>query len=373
MPPAPEDGDALARFVERLMGAASLIQRAVDVEEGVTPRDRIADLGGRSALYRYRSARRTPRRPPLLVVYAMVNRPEVLDLQPECSLIGSLLERGVDVYLIDWGDPDAADRDLPLAEFALHRIDRAVEAISRALQRNAIDMLGVCQGGTFALCYAALRPRKVRRLITTVTPVDFQTEADDLSRLVRHVDVGRVVDVLGNVPGALLNAVFVALRPFRLGMRKYLDFVEHFDSAAGGADFVRMERWILDSPAQPGLAFRTFVQECYQRNALVRGTLRLDGRIVELRAIKAPVLNIYARNDHLVPPPASQALTRVLGADRVETLEIPGGHIGIYVGAAARRLLPEAIAGWLARPARAKKYPSGSSGRRVAEGQGEDD
>ena len=108
-----------------------------------------------------------------------------------------------------------------------------------------------------------------------------------------------------------------------------------------------MERWIADSPDQAGRAFREFVGDLFQRNALVRGELVLDGQIVDLGAIRCPVFNVYARNDHLVPASASRPLADHVASCDYSELEFDGGHIGIYVSRSAQQKVPPAIAGWL--------------------------
>ena len=177
------------------------------------------------------------------------------------------------------------------------------------------------------MCYTALHQHKVNNLITTVTPVDFHTKNDLLSHLVRHIDIDATVDALGNIPGELLNWSFLTLKPFRL----------------------RMEKWIFDSPAQAGEAYREFITQFYQQNLLVKSAVAIGGRTVNLEEITVPILNIYARDDHLVPPDASKALQGCVGSTDYTELEFPGGHIGIYVSARAREMLPPAIADWLAK------------------------
>jgi polyhydroxyalkanoate synthase len=285
-------------------------------------------------LWRYRSLALPCGSPPLLIVYALVNRPTVLDLEPERSLIRGLLQAGLDVYLLEWGDPARADRDTTLADYVCRRLDRAVRRIRT--EHDALDLLGVCQGGTLALCYAALQPALLRRLVTMVTPVDFHTPENLLAKWARALDVERLVATTGNVPGELLNATFLALQPFRLGLAKYVALADLADDPAALASFLRMERWIFDSPDQAGAAFRQFVGEFYQRNALVAGTLELDGRRVDLRAITLPVLNVYATRDHLVPPSATRPLGRLVGSRAYTERAVPAGHIGIYVSRAAR-------------------------------------
>jgi len=268
-------------------------------------------------------------------------------LMPETSLLGDLVSRGIDLYLVDWGYPDDADCGRGLEDYVDGDLDACVEHIRRTRQVDRVDLLGICQGGTLALCYTALNPAKVARLVTTVTPVDFQTPTDLLSHLVRQVDVDALVTAYGNVPGDFLNAIFLAQKPLQLSVQKYVDFVANADKDAASELFLAMEKWIFDSPALAGEAFRQFAKGCYQQNGLVNGSLRIGERRVELARVKQRVLNIYARDDHLVPPAASKALRTIIGSGDYKEVEIPGGHIGIYVSPRARALLVSCVADWL--------------------------
>src|SRR5947209_17357043 len=40
---------------------------------------------------------------PILLVYALINRPYVLDLMPGNSFVEYLVNQGFDVYMLDWG------------------------------------------------------------------------------------------------------------------------------------------------------------------------------------------------------------------------------------------------------------------------------
>jgi polyhydroxyalkanoate synthase len=168
-----------------------------------------------------------------------------------------------------------------------------------------------------------------------------------LSHLVRNVDVDLLVRAFGNCPGEMLNWLFLMLKPFRLMGQKYVELIDNLDDAGKAGNFLRMEKWIFDSPDQAGAAFQQFVRDFYQANGLVKGTVEIGGRRVDLQAITVPVLNIYARDDHLVPLDASKALGGCVGSADYTELEFPGGHIGIYVSAHAQEMLPPAIAAWL--------------------------
>jgi polyhydroxyalkanoate synthase len=284
---------------------------------------------------------------PLVICYALVNRPTMLDLQPDRSLIRSLTALGIDVYLVDWGYPDRGDRGLMLDDYVNDRLGACVDHVCAAHGIVAVNLLGICQGGTLSLLFAALHPARVRNLVTMVTPVDFHTPDNLLSTWVRKLDVDRLVAKLGNVPGALLNAAFLGLMPLRLTVGKYASLADIADDRAALENFLRMERWIHDSPDQAGSAFREFVGKFFQQNRLVRGGLEIGGRAVDPRRIACPILNVYALRDHLVPPAASRALEGLTGSRDYSTFEFDGGHIGIYVSRSAQELLPRKIAQWL--------------------------
>jgi polyhydroxyalkanoate synthase len=216
----------------------------------------------------------------------------------------------------------------------------------RGARGAPIDLMGVCQGGVLSLCYAALEPRSIGRLITVTTPVDFHTPENLLGRWVRGVDT-RLLEACGNLPGEVLNALFLALMPFRLTQEKYVRLLTGAPDQAAVEDFVRMERWIFDSPPQAAAALAQFVRLFYQENAFVRGTLRLNGRALALRNVRQPLLNLYALGDHIVPSAACAALERHVGSRDYSAVALQTGHIGMYVSRAAREQIPRRILAWL--------------------------
>jgi polyhydroxyalkanoate synthase len=332
----------------RLAASLGPLRAAAGVQYGCSEKDAV-HRDDKLVLYRYRE--RAPRLdlPPLLIVYALVNRPYMMDLQPDRSLIRRLLDLGLDVYLIDWGYPDGADRYVDLNDYINGYLHRAVRHILESRRLPALNMLGVCQGGAFSLCYTALHPEKVRNLVTMVTPVDFHTPENLLARWVRDLDVDALVEAHGVVPGEVLNAAYVSLMPFRLLQQKYLHLLDADGDAAQIENFVRMEKWIFDSPDQAGEAFRQFARDFFQENRLCRGGLVVGGQPINLQKIRQPLLNIFGRQDHLVPPSASKPLSRLTGSTDYTELELDVGHIGMYVSSRSQRELPQAICQWLAR------------------------
>ena len=320
---------------------------AKEIDTGVSPRDPVYEED-KLVLYRYQTPEGVERKPvPLLVIYALVNRPYMTDIQENRSTIKGLLASGQDVYLIDWGYPDQADRALTLEDYIDGYIDRCIDYIREEHGLDRINILGICQGGAFSLCYASLHPEKVQNLVTMVTPVDFQTPDNLLSAWVREMDVDLIVDTMGNVPGELLNWTFLSLKPFSLTGQKYVNMVDLLDDPDKVKNFLRMEKWIFDSPDQAGETFRQFAKDFFQKNGFINGGVMIGEREVDLKNVVCPVLNIYAMQDHLVPPDASKALDGLTGSKDYTELAFPGGHIGIYVSGKAQKEVTPAIGEWL--------------------------
>lgn len=340
--------DELGALQGKVAQSLQALQAAAAVSFGCSEKDAV-HREDKLTLYRYRPLAPSANLPPVLIVYALVNRPYMMDLQPDRSLIRRLLELGLDIYLIDWGYPDGADRYVDLNDYINGYLHRALSVVLREHQLPAATLLGVCQGGTFSLCYTALHPERVRNLITMVTPVDFQTPDNLLSRWVQGIDIEALVAAHGVVPGDVLNAAYVSLMPFRLLQQKYVDLLGSGESQAQVDNFMRMEKWIFDSPDQAGAAFREFSNWFYKENRLLKGTLEIGGQRVDLRRITQPVLNVYGKQDHLVPPAASTAMQNLLGSSDYLALGMDVGHIGMYVSGRAQRELPQAIVGWLQR------------------------
>jgi polyhydroxyalkanoate synthase len=345
----PSPFDAIWREVsERMLAvAASLGPGPSAISSGCSPREPVWRKD-KVVLYRYLppASVRALKVAPILICYALVNRPEILDLEPGRSLIERLLAAGLEVYLIDWGRVDDADRDLGLSDYIEGYLDECVRHIMAAHRLKRLNLLGVCQGGTFSLCYCALHPRNVANLVTMVTPIDFKTPDDLLSKWVRPLNV-ESMRRLGNLPGGVLTAMFLSLRPFRLMQQKYVEVLGQSADPGALETFARMERWIFDGPDQAANAFEQFVRWFYQENRLIEGTLRLGTHPVSLGRLRLPVLNIFATKDHIVPPAASTALRERIGSRDYTEMAVDTGHIGMYVSRSAARTVPERIVSWL--------------------------
>jgi polyhydroxyalkanoate synthase len=320
----------------------------VDRVELASAEKHIVYEDGKLKLYRLKAIEGVQQRcvTPVLMVYALVNRPSMLDLQPDRSLIRNLLAQGLDVYIIDWGYPSKADKYVTLDDYVDGYIDGCVNHILATTGLSNVNIVGICQGGTLATIYATLYPQKVRTLIPIATPIDFSSSEGLLFEWAKTMDIDAIVDGFGVVPDAFMNVGFMMIKPFAR-LEKYAAALDMYDAPDKLMNFLRMEEWIFDSPAQAGECLRQFVKDLYKENAFVKGTLNIGGKIAHLSNITMPLLNVYASADHIVPPSATLPLNDYVASTDTMFHEMSGGHIGIFVGAKAQRELAPAIAEWL--------------------------
>jgi poly[(R)-3-hydroxyalkanoate] polymerase subunit PhaC len=349
----------VATLTQRLAQGAELFSkiRDEDVAIATTPKDEIWRQD-KVTLHHYRAVADRKITTPVLIVYGLIGRYTMTDLQEDRSLVRNLLSLGVDLYVVDWGNPSRAERWLTLDDYIEGYLSDCIDAICRREGIDQVSLLGVCEGGVFTTCFAALHPDKVRAMILTITPIDFHadTKSDRLGhgfinvwiRSLKPEDVDRLIEAYGVLPGEFMGSVFQLMTPMKTLTKYNLDMLEVLDDDKKFLNFLRMEKWIADRPHHPGEAAKQWLKDLYQENKLVKGELELAGRRVDLRNIRMPVLNVYAKDDHIIPPATSQGLKGCVGTKDYTELALPGGHVGVFVGGKSQKLLGSGIADWLA-------------------------
>ena len=331
---------------ERVQKASDVLLDDLDTQIAATPYDIVYEED-RVKLKYYKPIADRKLNTPLLVVYALINRETMLDLQPDRSVVKTFLNNGIELYMIDWGYPTRKDKFLTIDDHVNGYMDDIVDFIRARCGVDKINLMGICMGGTFAVIYSALHPEKIKNLVTTVTPSNFDTDQGLLHIWMKSIDPDMMVKSFGNMPGDIMNLGFLLLNPARLMIDKYVGFLENMDNKAFVENFVRMEKWIFDSPDVPGETFKQFVTDLYQKNLLINSQLEVGGKRVDLNNLTMPLLNIYAKYDHLVPPGACDKLTSRVGSSDVEDLCLETGHIGIYVSGKCQREFAPKLVGWL--------------------------
>ncbi len=273
--------------------------------------------------------------PPVLIIPSIINRWYVLDLLEGHSLVQALTEAGLRVYLLAWRDAHDGMGSIPLSNYISGFIQRAVQCVCRDAGVQQLTLLGQCLGGTFSLAYAARYPKQVGRLITLTTPVDFSQESV-LGTWSRRdvIDIDKIAATYpGVIPNAITYGAFPLLDPRALLSRHRLLF-----QMIENAEFVRiyqaLDLWTSDHLPVACGALVGITRDLYQENLLWEGAWIIDGHAAQLKEIDCPVFNIRAAGDHIVPTPASEALTQKI--DRIREFISPMGHITLILASPLR-------------------------------------
>ena len=159
----------------RLLSVPQVVETAREVKVGTTPHD-VVYQQGTLRLLRYRRETPAAYAEPVLICYALVNRPYILDLQPDRSVVRQLLARGFEVYLIDWGVPSAADHSLTLRDYVGGFMKDVADYVVAHAPTPDFHLLGYCMGGTMSTLFTAIHPEPVKTLTLMAAPLDFGGE-----------------------------------------------------------------------------------------------------------------------------------------------------------------------------------------------------
>jgi polyhydroxyalkanoate synthase len=327
---------------------ANTILTTEDAATGTTPRD-VVWTHRKVTLYRYRSSQRE-HAVPVLLVFALINRPTIFDLRPGNSFVSFLLEEGFDVFLLDWGEPDDEDVDMGLEAYVCDELPWGIRETLRAAEADEVSLLGWCIGGTVCAMHCALtHDTAVRNLVLLTTPID--TTDSRYGRWVARdsFDVDLVADAYPAIPGRMIDFANKLLKPKTNFWDTYANLWEATREGKARRDaYQPMAKWVADNPPFPSRAYREWITWMYKENRLVRGRMRLRGRRVDLRAIDQNLLVVTAGADHIAPPPGTAPIFDFVSSEDVTHFDRPGGHIGLMAGSRAREEIWPDLAGWLA-------------------------
>jgi polyhydroxyalkanoate synthase len=340
------------RWPATLTHAANIMLTTEDAQIGATPRE-VVWTHRKTTLYRYHSSNRR-HAVPILLVFALINRPDIWDLRPGHSFVEFLLNEGFDVFMLDWGEPGEEDDDLGISEYVCDELHWAVREVVRESGAQDVSLVGWCIGATLAAMYTALHPDgPVRNLVVLTMPVD-----TSMSTYRQWVDRDAFdLDVMvsnGGLPGGLIDFANRLLKPmtnFVTTRRKLVESVHN--GTVDRTSYQAMSKWVANNPPFTAAAYREWITAMYRENALVSGTMRLKGRLVDFDQIRRQsVLVVTATADHIAPRPGTLPFLAMVGSKDVTHFDRKGGHIGLMAGSKARHEIWPDIAAWLGeRPA----------------------
>lgn len=268
----------------------------------------------------------------MVFVPSLINPPYILDLTPDRSLTRWLATQGVQAWLLDWGEPTGAERDLDIAS----HVERLLIPLIARLDEPPI-LIGYCLGGTMSIAAAAAG--YCAGLATIAAPWDFAGYGErvraDVAMMWEAAHPG--CNALGLVPMEVLQAGFWKLDPART-VAKYETFGHLADADA--AMFVAMEDWANAGAPLTYAAGADLFDRFMTANRPGRGAWQVAGRAVDPRALACPCIEFVSLSDRIVP-----AATAIGFDDRCD---LRAGHVGMVVGSGAREQVWEPLRAWIA-------------------------
>lgn len=335
-------------FMERMAAMPRVMEIAKKVKVGTTPHEVVYSEDKLRVLH-YQSDVPKKYATPVVLCFALVNRPYILDLLPHKSVVQQFLNAGHDVYLIDWGVPSHNDRHLTIEHYVCRYMHNVMKHVANWSSCERPSLLGYCMGGTLSAMYASLYPEMVENLILMAAPVDW---SDREALLVawtdeKYYDVDAIIDAYGNAPTHILQGAFALLKPVANYFEKWIGLYEKLTNEKFVEEFTAMETWGNDNIPVAGETFRQFVKDCFQKNLLAQGKMMLGAKRIDLKNITCPVLNLMASNDHLVTCGQSAPFNDLVGSQDRKAITFKTGHIGLSVSGRAHKELWPNVCEWL--------------------------
>lgn len=338
--------EEMLKFSKNVIDAPKLVAAPDEISLEVTPHDVVQKID-KTRLIHYKPLTGRQHRTPLLISYALINRYHILDIHPSKSWVRNLLEQGFDVYMLDWGTPSNIDKYLDFDDYVNGYLDSHIEYIKSESASGQVSLQGYCTGATLATAYAALHPENVRNFVATAPVIDGWRDTTVISNLAKHVDVDKMVQIIGNMPPEFMYYCFSVLKPFEQGIEKYVNFFKNIDNQKFVDNFLRVEKWLSDTPPIPGQLFRQWIKDIYQENLLVQNRMGVGGSLVDLKNIDMPIFTQVAVGDHLVSPECSMPLHYAVGSQDKTLRVYPTGHVGMIASSLSqKKILPE-LGQWL--------------------------
>lgn len=342
--------EELAAFEERMRRFNRIVTTKAPIAQ--SPKTQVWALN-KARLYRYDSTPEARRRHrvPLLLVFAIMNRPYILDLRPGNSFVEFMVSRGYDVYLLDWGSPGIEDKNMKLDDYALEYLPRVIRKVKQISRCREFSMLGWCIGALLTTIYAAIHPDDgLRNLLLLTAPLDF-TNRNSLTFAKwtdeRYFDLEKVLAAYGNMPGEMIDYGARALKPIENWVGNYCKLWDNLDDPRVVTAWQAMNTWVTDNIPMAGGAYRQLITDFYRNNLLIQNRLRIRNETVDLSRIRANLLTVIAEGDHITPPCQSEAIMHKVSSADKQLYRTPGGHIGMMAGSAAHRTTWPHIETWL--------------------------
>jgi polyhydroxyalkanoate synthase subunit PhaC len=321
------------------------------------------------------SKRKLKYKTPLLMVYAPINRYHILDLIPERSIVNQFVSSGFDVFLLDWGEQK--NNRSTIADY-INYIDEYIQKIKKITNSDKVSLFGYSWGGILSIMYSSLdNNNSLKNLIVQSSQIDFDKDKTTIAEWMRSFPAEKFVEEFGEMHGHIIDLAFLMRNPLKHGFdnvkfalamqnkNNRRDESINIDPYASFLKFIqallRITIWLNNTPDIQGELFREFAKKMYQQNLLIKGQIsvhenafrnenestRVSSKIVDLKKITIPVLDIVATQDDLVQPVSCIPLSDFISSTDKELIQFPSGHVELCISSDSHNNLWPHVAKWL--------------------------
>jgi polyhydroxyalkanoate synthase len=285
-----------------------------------------------------------------MLVYSLIKRPFVLDLAPGISVVENLTRQGFEVFLTDWLPPTSADSWRGFDAYVNQDLEGGMGAIRLHTGTERVTILGYCLGALLGVIYAALHSADVKSLVTLTLPLDTSAREPRAYSFIGWFDeqaVASLTALYGNCPAWLLSALFSSAMPMQRALNKYMGIERLNEPERYTKTFPTFRSWLEGEVPIAGALFRELTTDVYRKNSLAHGGFKVGSKVVDLKRIASPVLNVVADFDVVVDPRSCLPLIELVSSTDGTNLRFPTGHLGIALSEEAHTTLWPQIGQWL--------------------------